>query len=209
MFRHDTIRMAEAMGFPRIRGDVPALNRSQGATHTFSPHTRGCSQFILPINFGGVVFPAYAGMFLLNLRLPFVFARFPRIRGDVPGLVDTRKAIADVFPAYAGMFPLQTNDPVSCVCFPRIRGDVPPAVAEPETVASFSPHTRGCSVGKGWSETITLVFPAYAGMFLQARMYVFCVTRFPRIRGDVPPRAGKNRTQTRFSPHTRGCSGRF
>ena len=168
-------------------------------------------------------------MFLSKIISASCSIGFPRIRGDVPIAVYNKmlkeefsphtrgcshhsllpKGFCHVFPAYAGMFPLQTNDPVSCVCFPRIRGDVPPAVAEPETVASFSPHTRGCSVGKGWSETITLVFPAYAGMFLQARMYVFCVTRFPRIRGDVPPRAGKNRTQTRFSPHTRGCSGRF
>ena len=72
------------MGFPRIRGDVPNSHRHNVIVTKFSPHTRGCSHlFDL---FGGVhfVFPAYAGMFLINVRIFFLLVGFPRIRGDVP-----------------------------------------------------------------------------------------------------------------------------
>ena len=33
-------------------------------------------------------------------------------------------------------------------------------------------------------------------------------TSFPRIRGDVPSKTCLDRGQLKFSPHTRGCSGK-
>ena len=50
----------------------------------FSPHTRGCSQLLVERLGGGLVFPAYAGMFRKGKALVERKSGFPRIRGDVP-----------------------------------------------------------------------------------------------------------------------------
>ena len=52
-----------------------------------------------------------------------------------------------------------------------------------------------------------LVFPAYAGMFLQDHLIGLQLQSFPRIRGDVPEVWIMNNPRSKFSPHTRGCSG--
>ena len=50
-------------GFPRIRGDVPILQRIAGVIAEFSPHTRGCSGVSVEGEDSPSVFPAYAGIF--------------------------------------------------------------------------------------------------------------------------------------------------
>ena len=52
--------------------------------------------------------------------------------------------------------------------FPRIRGDVPKKLEALNKAEEFSPHTRGCSADKRNAQALTIVFPAYAGMFLVA-----------------------------------------
>ena len=70
----------------------------------------------------------------------------------------------------------------------------------------FSPHTRGCSY-RTWEPIMgTMVFPAYAGMFLLAGWWHWANLGFPRIRGDVPALMRNATGGTQFSPHTRGCS---
>ena len=165
MFRSKQSPIADSRSFPRIRGDVPSARSDMPLAEWFSPHTRGCSlrmaiEAVIPLvsphtrgcsadNNGpaitGVVFPAYAGMFLLLMPSSMGSPRFPRIRGDVP--VDfaiksgedlfsphTRGCsvayhvapdILRVFPAYAGMFLLSAAPAKNCGRFPRIRGDVP------------------------------------------------------------------------------------
>ena len=73
--------------------------------------------------------------------------------------------------------------------FPRIRGDVPEPIGAGFVHLGFSPHTRGCSGNELTQVMGSLVFPAYAGMFL----------------GFGRPQANPNP----FSPHTRGCSGGY
>ena len=132
-------------GFPRIRGDVPLFQNRNTVENMFSPHTRGCSQpgwfFVSTFD----VFPAYAGMFLLETVFGLAGARFPRIRGDVPSRSRTRRISTRVFPAYAGMFPLTNLTVMMIRSFPRIRGDVPHSLHRRTTCTLFSPHTRGCS----------------------------------------------------------------
>ena len=156
---------------------------------------------------GFFVFPAYAGMFPLQLPHRTHLDCFPRIRGDVPAdqVADQLQSgfsphtrgcspfcwgkitFPFVFPAYAGMFRKPHSFPWLLDGFPRIRGDVPSRWSERHRKETFSPHTRGCS-GKPLMKFFELtVFPAYAGMF-------------PRRGGGIPPMAGF------FSPHTRGCS---
>ena len=70
----------------------------------------------------------------------------------------------------------------------------------------FSPHTRGCSAHTRLKFAANVVFPAYAGMFRANSIHHQLLTRFPRIRGDVPARPHQPRKSWQFSPHTRGCS---
>ena len=52
-----------ADGFPRIRGDVPLMLAHPACLVAFSPHTRGCSEWLMETSLFPCVFPAYAGMF--------------------------------------------------------------------------------------------------------------------------------------------------
>ena len=153
-----------------------------------------------------MVFPAYAGMFLPEVDSWLTTTRFPRIRGDVPSECEfvvqcfefsphTRGCSAwfrrlsrriCVFPAYAGMFRSGSYRKSPEPCFPRIRGDVPAAPIAARASTTFSPHTRGCSAGVAVVDAASLVFPAYAGMFLIDGTTVCTPNSFPRIRGDVP-----------------------
>ena len=152
---------------------------------------------------------------------------FPRIRGDVPvwlefhltntgfsphtrGCSETMSSPWDsriVFPAYAGMFRGRHRDRAASGCFPRIRGDVPVRYTVKRDEEGFSPHTRGCSHPRRHSNRLHTVFPAYAGMFRRSRRAPRRFESFPRIRGDVPIPKVRACPISKFSPHTRGCSG--
>ena len=68
--------------------------------------------------------------------------------------------------------------------FPRLRGD------EPGTSHA------------GQAERV--VFPAYAGMSLEACAVIGLGSRFPRLRGDEPGPKAESRAARSFSPPTRG-----
>ena len=153
-------------------------------------------------------------------------ACFPRIRGDVPRSLGHflllltfsphtrgcsfcgRRLVGHdiVFPAYAGMFRFPNQCVKLSVSFPRIRGDVPVTGAVAGDFEAFSPHTRGCSWQAATEGLSSLVFPAYAGMFLANIRISLRESCFPRIRGDVPETASLPNAVAAFSPHTRGCS---
>ena len=84
------------------------------------------------------------------------------------------------------MFLDRTPQPPPLPRFPRIRGDVPKIDG-----AKFEG---------------TVVFPAYAGMFLCGSQASYAPRCFPRIRGDVPKPMYVLVSSKEFSPHTRGCS---
>ena len=152
-------------GFPRIRGDVPPKPISPKVKFWFSPHTRGCSAVQRLWKTLQRVFPAYAGMFLVDELAGAADVCFPRIRGDVPqskpghtwycsfsphtrGCSVSHVSIPrspTVFPAYAGMFHPPGMLSNTRQSFPRIRGDVPDFDLKRIAEIVFSPHTRGCS----------------------------------------------------------------
>ena len=186
MFRMLEISIFPPRSFPRIRGDVPLQWRRRKCPIGFSPHTRGCSAYLVAVPRYGEVFPAYAGMFLRRLARDRWGSSFPRIRGDVP--LRSSRQVADglfsphtrgcsdattetllghkVFPAYAGMFRRSRRPIRPQRRFPRIRGDVPSMYSGISMRVKFSPHTRGCSAHSGHDGSTDRVFPAYAGMFL-------------------------------------------
>ena len=124
MFRRDWPCPNRPAGFPRARGDVPALSRPGAMTSGFSPRTRGCSGKTVPYYTLEDVFPAHAGMFLRFCHFRLALLSFPRARGDVPATQllwqyrirfspRTRGCSCSgrhnqgpelVFPAHAGMF---------------------------------------------------------------------------------------------------------
>ena len=81
---HQSGRQVCHCRFPRIRGDVPRKEVTMRVIELFSPHTRGCSQLLVERLGGGLVFPAYAGMFRPWPTQPLSPKGFPRIRGDIP-----------------------------------------------------------------------------------------------------------------------------
>ena len=74
-------------GFPRVRGDVPARIDYICETLKFSPRARGCSRARKLALEKSIVFPACAGMFRFSKPTMWVGRCFPRVRGDVPGLI--------------------------------------------------------------------------------------------------------------------------
>ena len=192
--------------FPRVRGDVPDVQRGQALVHPFSPRARGCSFGADPVVPTWVVFPACAGMFRIITRIIEIASSFPRVRGDVPlqinavpvgetfsprargcsVLASAQLFRKGVFPACAGMFRAAHVGPYRHRCFPRVRGDVPSKHHHIFHVFEFSPRARGCSVLHVVGLGEELVFPACAGMFRSMRWLPLVSLSFPRVRGDVP-----------------------
>ena len=151
---------------------------------------------------------------------------FPRVCGDVPQVAIDRVAIGGfsprmrgcsfvekqpvrariVFPAYAGMFRVFHAHLMPSKGFPRACGDVPSRSRTTMSTSTFSPRMRGCSGSIMTFFELTRVFPAYAGMFLEADFLDICKNRFPRVCGDVPPRSRTTMSTSTFSPRMRGCS---
>ena len=71
--------------------------------------------------------------------------RFPRIRGDVPFVINTTPQGVEFSPHTRGCSYQMTLPGGFFARFPRIRGDVPKRIRCVQLVLLFSPHTRGCS----------------------------------------------------------------
>ena len=192
----------------------------------FSPRARGCSGFGRCSRNPQYVFPACAGMFRPSTSSEPGDLSFPRVRGDVPssrrasrknqwfsprarGCSDLAESLMQsylVFPACAGMFRHHQGGDRRPHRFPRVRGDVPSRIVVTVSPSLFSPRARGCSeAAQGLSEPFD-VFPACAGMFLEARTNDAGHRSFPRVRGDVPDPGYDLRGAAQFSPRARGCS---
>ena len=150
-----------------MRGDVPSSMPATQSKLTFSPRARGCS--VLVVEGGALrrVFPACAGMFRQPPAPASSKVRFPRVRGDVPALLEQiSKSQAfsprargcsfaavcygihhQVFPACAGMFLDLDQGTAWTSGFPRVRGDVPDFPSAAPKSTEFSPRARGCSPG--------------------------------------------------------------
>ena len=111
-----------------------------------------------------VVFPAYAGMFLITTETGVFVMSFPRVCGDVsldkslteeeamfsPRMrgcfqaSDEHTSNESVFPAYAGMFQYSFQPAAQSRSFPRVCGDVSLYPASRQALSRFSPRMRGC-----------------------------------------------------------------
>ena len=128
------------------------------------------------------------------------------MRGDVPPWVGRSWICGMVFPACAGMFRCYTGNFVLDSGFPRVRGDVPLVNSSAAYPRLFSPRARGCSRPVREKPVLPKVFPACAGMFPRLIIPQMILSRFPRVRGDVPAWCGSSVGFGLFSPRARGCS---
>ena len=150
--------------FPRVCGDVSEKLLWVKEDNKFSPRMRGCFQERTSNHLDLQVFPAYAGMFLIERRANMRRKGFPRVCGDVSSSTTITNKIREfsprmrgcfyikayyhgdgsVFPAYAGMFlPVKSNKLLS-PGFPRVCGDVSFYPIYDWAVEEFSPRMRGC-----------------------------------------------------------------
>ena len=164
MFLHAGGVAPPFMCLPRIRGGVSIPLDAPWGKDGSSPHTRGCFRSSQPFTAWELVFPAYAGVFLILACLSAVITSLPRIRGGVSGpqgigkstllssphtrgcfeAVYIQPAYQTVFPAYAGVFPAAEFILNHCRSLPRIRGGVSMALTLVKGFRKSSPHTRGC-----------------------------------------------------------------
>ena len=87
VFPSDCRKRPKRYSLPRIRGGVSDATGSDALLVWSSPHTRGCFS---PLSQGAglfVVFPAYAGVFLLMLTAEVSDEGLPRIRGGVSDVI--------------------------------------------------------------------------------------------------------------------------
>ena len=130
---------------PRMRGDVPFLDRLGWGQFKCSPHARGCTESRRELPPKTWVVPACAGMYRPCLMWSGYCLRVPRMRGDVPSPVTVTRRFHQcsphargctaqdtdvghdrrVFPACAGMYRASGLRRHGLSSVPRMRGDVP------------------------------------------------------------------------------------
>ena len=100
-------------------------------------------------------------------------------------LVPPLPAAPVVFPAYAGVFLVEFREEVFDDGLPRLRGGVSETKAAATVIEGSSPPTRGCFFPANAIQTRSVVFPAYAGVFLSIPAVTRSHSSLPRLRGGV------------------------
>ena len=90
--------------------------------------------------------------------------------------------------------------------FPRTRGDGPAAAPPADGPDPVPPHPRGWSPRAPCCAAAPAGSPAPAGMVPTTRLVDPLVLRFPRTRGDGPPRLSCRPSRSSVPPHPRGWS---
>jgi len=193
-------------------------------TRVFPPQARGWTVVFPCVLPCGVVSPAGAGMDPCIRPSRRFSTRFPRRRGDGPGIAE-QSLLDDKFPPQArGWTRLPDQYRLGLAVspagagmdrgfrsvlrihsgFPRRRGDGPPWLTPYVVGLPFPPQARG------WTPVLRLrtdrrpVSPAGAGMDLSQGVLKLTPVGFPRRRGDGPSKKSIHRTRRQFPPQARG-----
>ncbi len=214
--------------FPRTRGDAPAMRSRDTRCGRLPPHTRGCTLRRRSGQPRENASPAHAGMHPSPPAISATAARFPRTRGDAPGMRWRASHSAELpphtrgctwrepkgqkrppaSPAHAGMHPCCGRRGTSAGSFPRTRGDAPAYERSARAGALLPPHTRGCTFDNLAAAERLEASPAHAGMHPGPARKPAAVTSFPRTRGDAPASSCVTSLRMALPPHTRGCTFR-
>jgi hypothetical protein len=197
---------ARLAGIPRVRGDGPLGSYFNELCEKYSPRARGWTG-LRRIRFRDCdVFPACAGMDLVQNAPIAASAGIPRVRGDGPCVVDcpddvplysprargwtdvgvSKRGGEAVFPACAGMDRCTCARSPHSLSIPRVRGDGPLSVWTQTSSVRYSPRARGWTGSQARITSASRVFPACAGMDRQSSQSRLWVDRVSRVRGDGP-----------------------
>ena len=172
------------------------------------------------------VFPAQAGVILLQMPLWRLWVSFPRASGGDPCGAPVsyssrsfsprkrgwssngwqRTWNYDVFPAQAGVILGHSNRLQQQHSFPRASGGDPSYETARQNFCEFSPRKRGWSFYKCRCEGYESVFPAQAGVIPWTWECGGRSTSFPRASGGDPNQVCSSIKGLEFSPRKRGWS---
>ena len=172
------------------------------------------------------VFPARAGVFLVEPGIVLGQHCFPRASGGVSITPQKTGAVGEfsprergcfyeglnisasgtVFPARAGVFPTSIGLKTSYPSFPRASGGVSKKIGKNCEVPKFSPRERGCFFNNDLELSGNFVFPARAGVFPAREIKSWLIDCFPRASGGVSDVVCVVPHAIWFSPRERGCS---
>ena len=172
------------------------------------------------------LFPACAGVILVQYFLPLYLPPFPRMCGGDPlNLLKDRleqvfsphvrgwskkktkitKSVK-LFPACAGVILVAETIYKPPFTFPRMCGGDPNAKQQANKNLAFSPHVRGWSRFRRKACKKQVLFPACAGVILVQEIYWWSWETFPRMCGGDPRKRMNAGKALGFSPHVRGWS---
>ena len=154
------------------------------------------------------VFPVCAGRSPARLTREPAITGFPRMRGEEPvqfragsargefspyarggaPSAKRRARTSSVFPVCAGRSPERSFANRRRSRFPRMRGEEPPTLTNIVINPVFSPYARGGALWQVSASLQACVFPVCAGRSPSSSTSRFPRFRFPRMRGDEPPR---------------------
>ena len=143
----------------------------------------------------------------VSLRLPvhFLFScSSPPTRGCFRARV-CKFPRRPLFPAYAGVFLYACSGYRFKSSLPRLRGGVSGEIWRGEFFGVSSPPTRGCFLKADDDLPVSLLFPAYAGVFLPVESDAASVPRLPRASGGVSHEPAVKVSRDGSSPRQRGC----
>ena len=87
-----------------------------------------------------------------------------------------------------------------------MRGDRPCVPWCPLLTKSFTPHARGSTPTQASHTSVSVVYPACAGIDLRIWRWLAARLRLPRMRGDRPPGRWTRGEKDKFTPHARGST---
>ena len=209
-----------------MRGDRPYLLKCRAVLEQATPHARGST--LTPEAKAETVigYPACAGIDPAIIASPRITWRLPRMRGDrptglssrrssspatphargsTPDVVALRRAVRG-YPACAGIDPIRRISSRFCLWLPRMRGDRPPAPAGLVISQMATPHARGSTLSCCPPDVQSQGYPACAGIDPQMAGFSDYLERLPRMRGDRPHYAPSSLAPAPATPHARGST---
>ena len=114
----------------------------------------------------------------------------------------------EVYPACAGIDPILEVYGTLNPGLPRMRGDRPWEVDVTTKEEKFTPHARGSTSLTPATTTLSVVYPACAGIDPVEGRDIREFIGLPRMRGDRPGFQGFLDKKIEFTPHARGSTFR-
>ena len=202
---------------------MEAMRQIEGS---LPPRSRGSTCSARPLCRASAASPALAGIDPASSPATFPCGRFPRARGDRPGmealdgvlpelpprsrgstLVARRVLhIAAASPALAGIDPLLRQCLDCSIRFPRARGDRPVSMLFLTVRGVLPPRSRGSTPAAVYASEPDAASPALAGIDPNPPITTTRLPCFPRARGDRPRSSIACRSRSALPPRSRGST---